>query len=362
MGSHSFRSDDWDREMCVNISHFKIHHTIGKGCFCRVWLAKHKTTKQIYALKEILKSRVIAQKHVGAALNEQTILSTIRHPFLVNMHHAFQSRDYLFLTLDLKTGGDLRYHLLNHTFVEEEARFMISCVILTLEYLHSNKIIHRDLKPENWLLDEDGYVCLTDFGIARKLENETCREMSGTPGYMAPEVLCQESHTYTADWFAIGVILYEIITGLRPYVGKNMNQIKNQILDRQIQLKHENLSGDWSKECVDFVNKLIQREPQNRLGFKGVSEVKNHPWVKNVEWEKLLRKEVAPVFKPPKANNFNHKYVSEEWRDGIVAKSDYNQEAFKGYFYNEMSQGDKVESNHHDLHSRRKYNLCQLWK
>ncbi|CAG9326973.1 unnamed protein product [Blepharisma stoltei] len=359
MGNCSMRSDDYDPAVYLNSHQFEFHYLIGRGGFSRVWSVTHKNTKQSYALKEILKSRVIAKRHVHSVINEKRLLSILKHPFIVNMHHAFQDRDYLYLTIDLKTGGDLRYHFQKHTFTEEDTKFLTSCIILALEYLHSNKIIHRDLKPENLIFDGEGYMHITDFGIARAWVEDNSHEVSGTPGYMAPEVLCKQNHTYAVDWYALGVILYEIITGLRPYLGENRSKIREQILDRQVQLKANNLIGEWSEECVDFVNQLIQRRPQNRLGFNGINEVKNHPWVRNVEWDKLFRKEIKPSFKPPKAKNFNQKYVNEDWKDGIITNSDFSQEIFLGYFYNEMPTNNKDDPNYRKCQSEGKKYLRQ---
>jgi len=291
----------------------------------------------------------VAQRHVNSALNEKEMLSALRHPFITNMHHAFQSHSHLYLTMDFKHGGDLRYQLLKHKFVEEEAKFIISCVVIGLEYVHSKQIIHRDLKPENLLFDEKGYVYLSDFGEAKTWSQENSNDVSGTPGYMAPEVLCQQNHSYPADWFAVGVILHEIITGSRPFPGKNLKEVKEKILESQVQLNVDTLSTSWSKTCEDFVNQLIQTNPENRLGFRGIEEIKNHSWLKDVEWDKVLKKKVNPRFAPKRGSNFNRAYVNEDWSDGIKPKCDFKQEMFAGYFYVEMPDFQNVDNNKNTL-------------
>mmetsp|Transcript_18611 Transcript_18611/g.18587 ORF Transcript_18611/g.18587 Transcript_18611/m.18587 type:complete len:125 (+) Transcript_18611:387-761(+) len=123
----------------------------------------------------------------------------LRHPFMINMHHAFQNENYLFLTMDWKSGGDLRYQMIKNKFVEEEAKFLVSCIVLVLEYIHSHNVIHRDVKPENLLFDEEGYVYLADFGEAKIWDKEMPHDKSGTPGYIAPEVVFEQDYSYTAD-------------------------------------------------------------------------------------------------------------------------------------------------------------------
>lgn len=130
------------------------------------------------------------------------------------MHYAFQDFENLYIVLDLLTGGDLRYHVCKYRrFSEEQTKFFMACIILSLEYIHNNSVLHRDIKPENLVLDELGYVGLTDFGIAKIYQKENNSETSGTPGYMAPEVMCRQNHTYAVDYFALGVIGYEFMLG-----------------------------------------------------------------------------------------------------------------------------------------------------
>lgn len=142
-------------------------------------------------------------------LNERELLAQLRHPFLVNMIYAFQDRDNLYLIMDLMPGGDLRYHTGKYgSFPEHIVKFFVCCIILGLEYMHANNIIHRDIKPENLVLDEKGYLRITDMGIARIHVPENYQDTSGTPGYMAPEVINRQNHSFCADFFAVGVIAY----------------------------------------------------------------------------------------------------------------------------------------------------------
>lgn len=147
-------------------------------------------TGKFYAMKEMSKNRIITKRSVNSVMNEQKLLSSLRHPFLVNMRYAFQNSDTLYLVMDLMKGGDLRFHIgSKRRFSEEEVKFIVACVMVALEFLHTNSIIHRDIKPENLVLDEKGYVRITDLGIARVWNPDNSSETSGTPGYMAPEVM-----------------------------------------------------------------------------------------------------------------------------------------------------------------------------
>mmetsp|Transcript_7085 Transcript_7085/g.6936 ORF Transcript_7085/g.6936 Transcript_7085/m.6936 type:complete len:194 (+) Transcript_7085:172-753(+) len=190
----------------------------------------------------MLKSRIIAKRSVNSVMNERRLLSILRHPFIVNMQYAFQDRENLYLVMDLMPGGDLRYHLSRvRKFSEEQTKFFVACLVIAFEYLHKNNIIHRDIKPENIVLDEAGYAHLTDFGIARVFQPENSNETSGTPGYMAPEVLCRQNHGFAVDYFALGVLAYEFMTGKRPYLGKDRKEIRDAILARQVQLKRSDI-------------------------------------------------------------------------------------------------------------------------
>lgn len=129
-------------------------------------------------------------------------------------------------------------------------------MIIGLEYLHKNKIIHRDMKPENMVFDSEGYLRITDMGISREQREDNHQDTSGTPGYMSPEVICRKNHTFTADYFALGVMGYEFMLGRRPYVGKNRKEIRDQILAKQAMIKAEDLSSKWTPEAADFINKV----------------------------------------------------------------------------------------------------------
>ena len=133
----------------------------------------------------------------------------------------------------------------------------MACIILGLEYVHSKKVIHRDIKPENLVLDDRGYLRITDFGVAKVLSRDNSSETSGTPGYMAPEVMCAQNHSFPVDYFAIGVIAFEFMYGTRPYLGKSRKEIKDLILSKQVQIRKNEIPENWSIEAADFINKVL---------------------------------------------------------------------------------------------------------
>lgn len=160
------------------------------------------------------KLKIIDKKSEKSINSERKFLSVLKHPFIVNMHFAFQDNDNLYLVMDFLSGGDLRYHSSRYRkFSEEQTRFFIACIVLSLDYIHKNNVIHRDIKPENLVLDDKGYVSLTDFGIAKENGEDNSSETSGTPGYMSPEVMRSKDYSFPVDFFAVGVIGYEFMMG-----------------------------------------------------------------------------------------------------------------------------------------------------
>ena len=269
------------------------------------------------------------------------------------MHYAFQDSDNLYLVMDYLTGGDFRYHLCLHgTFNEEQSKFICACIILALEYIHSNNIIHRDLKPENLVLNSNGYAKLTDFGIAKVYHKgiDNSQDTSGTPGYMSPEVLCCSSHTFSVDYYALGIIAFEIMLRTRPYLGKSRREIKEKVMAKQIQITKKSLPPGWSKESADFVNRLIQRKPIKRLGNKGIEEIKSHPWLKYYDWKSLYLEKINAPFIPPGNENFDYKYCNQEEQIGIntleryrkIISKDSYKKAFKDYLYYDRKNDKKI--------------------
>ena len=339
MGNCNARPDAADPAIAQYRAAYTFEYAIGKGGFGKVWKVVLKRTKQTFAMKEMSKGRVITKRSVNSVMNERKLLSKLHCAFIVNMHYAFQDRENLYLVMDLMPGGDLRFHMSRKRhFSEEQTRFIVACIICALEVLHTDNIIHRDIKPENLVFDARGFLHLTDFGIAREWRADNAQDTSGTPGYMAPEVMCRQNHSITADYFALGVITYELMIGKRPYLGRSRKDIRDAILAKQAQIKSGDIPPGWSPEAADFANRLLQRKPLNRLGCNGPAEVMSHPWLVNFPWAQLKSKDCDPPFVPNIGDNFDAKVAGQEWKDDAEAiaaalKQPTAQSLFEGYYH-----------------------------
>ena len=323
---------------------FDFLFVIGKGGFGKVWRVRYKKTQEIFALKEMSKKKILDKKSEYSINNERVFLSKLRHPFLVNMHYAFQDKDNLYLVIDILNGGDLRFHCSRYRkFSEEQTRFFIACMVHALSYVHENNVIHRDVKPENLILDDKGYVHLTDFGIAKENKGDNSSETSGTPGYMSPEVILGIGHSFSVDYYAIGVIGFEFMTGKRPYIGKTRREIKEQMFKKQARINKNKLEKEWSWDSMDFINRLIERKPELRLGSKsGIKELKDHFWLRYYPWNELEKKSLPGPFIPEKRKNFDKRYCESIEQIGETTMLRYEQialrddyiTAFANFYYN----------------------------
>ncbi len=337
--NNSFDSPDSES---INKNSFDYISIIGRGGFGKVWKVETKKYNKSYAMKEMSKVKIIDKKSEKSIKSERNLLSKMNHPFIINMHYSFQDRDNLYLIMDLLTGGDIRYHICKkRKFTEEQTKFFLACIILGLEYCHNNFIIHRDIKPENLVLDDKGYVKITDFGIAKIQVANNSKETSGTPGYMAPEVMCCQNHTVIVDYFAVGVMGYEFMKGVRPYLGRSRKEIKEKIMARQVHIKKHEIPEGWSMEAADCINRLLQRKPFHRLGYNGIDDIKNHVWFNNFPWKDLYFKKLKAPFIPDNCDNFDSKYCNQIEKLGIQTQERYNEimnredfnDIFNDYYY-----------------------------
>jgi len=272
------------------------------------------------------KAKIIDKKSVDSVLGEKNLLSKLHHSFIVNMIYSFQDNDFLYLVMDLLPGGNLRYHLcLKRRFNEKQNKFLIGCILVGLEYIHSQCILHRDIKPENLVFDNNGYLRITDFGIAKKYVVNNKKDTSGTVGYLAPEILCNQNHTYSIDYYAVGIIAYELAYGHRPYIGRTKHEVKQLILTQQAFIEYDELPNGYHDEAADFINQLIQRKPKNRLGRDSISEVINHPWLQGFDWEGMKQKNLRAYYIPKEGDNFDKKYCLQENKLGTETQERYKE-------------------------------------
>jgi serine/threonine protein kinase len=267
---------------------FKMQVVVGHGGFGKVWKVEHRTSKKSYALKELSKYKIYRNRGVSSVINERKILANLDHPRIVKMHYAFQDKEQLYIAMDYLSGGDLRTHLIKHSkFNEQQTKFIVACLLSGLEFIHTKNILHRDIKPENLVFDDKGYLSITDFGISRIWNPKNHNDTSGTPGYMAPEVMMKNDHGIACDLFAVGVIAHECLLGKRPYQGTSKLELREQILNRQAKISDSERPEGVSSEAADFINLLLQRKPSQRLGNDAPGVAKRHKWFKDFDWTGL---------------------------------------------------------------------------
>ncbi|MQL70821.1 hypothetical protein Taro_003095, partial [Colocasia esculenta] len=320
------------RPMCskikdrTTIEDFEIIKPISRGAFGRVFLAKKRVTGDLFAIKVLKKADTIRKNAVESILAERNILISVRNPFVVRFFYSFTCRENLYLVMEYLNGGDLYSLLRNLGCLDEDmTRMYIAEVVLALEYLHSMNVVHRDLKPDNLLIAHDGHVKMTDFGLSkvglinstddlsgpdlsnssllgdqspearaeRMLKREQRRKQSvvGTPDYLAPEILLGMTHGPTADWWSVGIILYELLVGIPPFNAEHPQKIFDNIMNRNITWPL--VPDEMSYEAYDLIDKLLIENPLQRLGATGAGEVKRHPFFKSINWEMLAKQKAA---------------------------------------------------------------------
>ena len=280
---------------------FEPLRCLGKGTYGTVLLVKQASTGKLYAQKQLRKaSLTVRKKLVEQTKTERNILESVnRHPFVVKLYYAFQDHEKLYLILEYAQGGELFERMRSeHMFPEETAAFYMAEMVLALEHLHQNVgVIYRDLKPENCLLDAEGHLLLTDFGLSKvPADGEECRSMTGTVEYMAPEVI-QEQHYGTAvDWWSFGILGVDLLTGSSPFHANNDMKIREKILKSKLILPYY-----LSPDAKDLLTRFLRKEPKKRLGTympKDMQTIKGHRFFRRIDWKRLDRRELDPPIRP----------------------------------------------------------------
>lgn len=237
--------DDATDKEGITFSSFDILGTLGAGTFGKVFKVKLKTNGDIYAMKVINKKYLIKNQQLRYAVTECNVLKQLSHPFIIKLHYAFQTPDYLYMILDYCPGGDLSYHIVKNLFEEEEAQFFIAQLILAIEHLHKHDIIYRDLKPENILIDPDGNIKLADFGLAKEniADNKITQSFCGSPAYLSPEMVNRRGVGKSADVYGIGAVLYEMISGTPPFYANDLGTMYKNIAKSKL-LMHDYFSEE----------------------------------------------------------------------------------------------------------------------
>lgn len=275
------------------LSDFELLRTLGTGTFGRVYLTKFRGTEQYYAMKVLKKVEVVRLKQVEHINSEKAILSQIHFPFIVNLLCTFQDEKSLYMLLEYVVGGELFSHLRKAgRFSNDMTRFYAAEIVLALEYLHSLDIIYRDLKPENLLLDDKGHIKITDFGFAKKVDDRTWT-LCGTPEYLAPEIIQSKGHGKAVDWWALGILIFEMLAGYPPFFDDNPFGIYEKILAGKIVFP-----AHFDASAKDLIKRLLTADRTKRLGNlkAGSDDIKKHKWFKGVDWQALLGRNIpAPI-------------------------------------------------------------------
>lgn len=275
---------------------FEFLQCIGKGTFGRVYLVRKKddANQRLLAMKVLRKSRIAdSRRRAEYIITERRVLRNANHPFLARLRFAFQSPSRLYLITDFFGGGEILEHIRRlGRFSEDQARFFVAEVSLGLEYLHDKGICHRDLKPENVLLDVEGHVRLTDFGLAKMgLRQALTSTMCGTPEYLPPEVFRRQSYACELDWWSCGVLMFEMLEGRPPFRDENESRLYQRIMDGRFQFQHEH-----SAAATSLVKGLLR--PDLAVRMKSAEDLKASPWLLDVDWAAALRRELVPPFRP----------------------------------------------------------------
>jgi len=251
------------------------------------------------------------RRQIERTRTERKVLSVVNHPFIMKLHYAFQSDDKLYLVLDYCPGGELFFHLSRfRRFPERVARFFAAELVLALGHLHKRGIIYRDLKPENVLLDADGHIKLGDFGLAKagiKHPFEGASSMCGTPEYMAPEVLFQQGHGFCVDYWGLGMLVYEMMTGLPPWYTTDRSKLFKRLKSAPLEIP-----SFFSQASAHYVGALLERNPRRRLGVTGIRAAMEHDFFREISWKSLYAKRVRPPilpcegWKPPDTSDPDH--------------------------------------------------------
>lgn len=275
----------------VNSSSFATLGVLGKGSFGKVLKVLKQNSGNVYALKVLNKIKLKRNHQLKYAVAECKILKSIRHPFIVSLYWAFQTPKQLYMVLEMCPNGDLDTLLKQvRCFTSEQAKNYIAQVILAVEYLHSLDIIYRDLKPMNILIDEEGYIKLTDFGLAKENVTQKNPAMSfcGSPAYLAPELINSTGAWKPVDVYAIGANLYEMLAGQPPFYTDNLN-----ILFKRITSARLRFPSHMTTVAKNLIQTLMHRSPEKR---PSIAQIKQHPFFEDMDWEALYQKRIPPPF------------------------------------------------------------------
>ncbi|KLO17260.1 hypothetical protein SCHPADRAFT_846694 [Schizopora paradoxa] len=303
----------------VGLDDFNFLAVLGKGNFGKVMLAEEKRSNSLYAIKVLKKEFIIDNDEVESTRSEKRVFLAAareRHPFLLGLHSCFQTETRVYFVMEYVSGGDLMLHIQKKQFSLRQAKFYGQEVLLALEYFHANGIIYRDLKLDNILLTLDGHIKVADYGLCKEEMwfGSTTSTFCGTPEFMAPEILLEQRYGRAVDWWAFGVLMYEMLLGQSPFRGDDEDEIFDAILEDE-----PLYPITMPRDAVSVLQKLLTRDPTRRLGSgqADAEEIKAHPFFKDVNWDDVLNKRIPPPYFPTingsaDTSNFDEEFTKEQ--------------------------------------------------
>eukprot|EP00924_Labyrinthula_sp_SR-Ha-C_P003562 maker-scaffold_53-snap-gene-1.1-mRNA-1 protein AED:0.07 eAED:0.07 QI:0/1/0.5/1/1/1/2/172/868 len=291
----------------IALEDLKMVTVLGTGTFGRVKLVLHEPTNQTYALKILQKQQIVQYRQQENVMNEKLVMQQSSHPFILKLYQTYKDKNCLYMLIELVQGGELFTLLHNQrarNLSNAQSRFYAGCVVDAILYLHNLSIVYRDLKPENLMIDAEGYIKVVDFGFAKRVRQKTYT-LCGTPEYLAPELVLQKGHNRAVDYWAIGVLIYEMLTGGSPFADPRRND--HITICRNIVRLRYDFPRTFPKHAKNIVQRLLQRHPHERLGMErdGSNEMKKHEWFKELDWVQLRARELQTPWKPNLDNNLD---------------------------------------------------------
>ncbi|GBG33610.1 cGMP-dependent protein kinase 1 [Hondaea fermentalgiana] len=272
---------------------------LGQGAFGKVQIVKHKTSGETFALKCLNKSQIVESSLQVHVVNERKVMTMIDHPFLLKLYNSYWDDSYVYLLLELCLGGEL-FTVLRRAgrFAEKASRFYVATVLQAFDHLHSKNIVYRDLKPENLMLDNGGYIKVVDFGLAKVVQDRTWT-LCGTPDYLAPEIILSKGHDKAVDYWALGVLTFELTAGVVPFYADDPLDVYQLVLDGEIRFPVH-----FSRPLCDLIRKLLNPAASKRLGNTkdGTQGIIKHRFFSGFDWEGLYNRTLVPPIEPSVAS------------------------------------------------------------